>query len=264
MGELIQLIKKHHYGKVELTKEKCSHCGSFLKNKTTFLPGLNRTIIAPLKCECLIKKEIEKKVLEVEYNKKRRLTNLFKQSKLGERFIESNFDKIIINNNNKLVVSNIKSFAENFIENKDKSFLIYSHSGTGKTLMASAVANYLIKKYKSAIFCKVPELLGQITNSYNNGEVTEQKILNGLRECDLLILDDLGAESHKYSGDWASQKIYQIIDSRYTDKKSIIFTTNFDLYQLRTMIGDRSFSRIIEMTKNNVFSLEAEKDWRLD
>jgi len=70
-----------------------------------------------------------------------------------------------------------------------------------------------------------------------------------LKNASLLILDDLGAEN---STDWAREKIYEIIDSRYRDKKPIIITTNLKLEQLMEKLagGDRvyrTYDRIIEM-----------------
>ena len=49
----------------------------------------------------------------------------------------------------------------------------------------------------SAIFVVVPDLFTQIVDSFNNPEVTEQQIMNGLLSCELLVLDDIGVERHK-------------------------------------------------------------------
>ena len=93
-------------------------------------------------------------------------------------------------------------------------------------------------------------ILNKIKETYKKyGNEGEIEVINSLKNASLLILDDLGAEN---STDWAREKIYEIIDSRYRDKKPIIITTNLKLEQLMEKMagGDRvyrTYDRIIEM-----------------
>ncbi|MFQ9895045.1 MAG: hypothetical protein ACLRWA_02290 [Lachnospira sp.] len=50
----------------------------------------------------------------------------------------------------------------------------------------------------------------------------EERIMAGLNAAKLLIIDDLGAER---STDYALEKVYNIIDSRYLSGKPLILTT---------------------------------------
>jgi DNA replication protein DnaC len=63
-------------------------------------------------------------------------------------------------------------------------------------------------------------------------------------KADLLVLDDLGAEKPT---EWALEKIYQIVNSRYESLGPMIITTNLDLNSLERLLGERTFGRILEM-----------------
>lgn len=194
--------------------------------------------------------------------KKERLERLFKQSNIGERFKNSTFDKISVLPEHGNLIDRLKDYATSFSP-KSKSILMYSHPGTGKTTLAGAVANQLLSNGISAIFCPVPDLMMKIISSFKDPRVSEESIIHGLASCDLLILDDLGAEYHKNKEDWSTGKLYQIINSRYTNNRATIFTTNCSLPELCNKLGIRTFSRICEMSEGWKLDLNHLKDWRM-
>src|SRR5207247_2356288 len=67
---------------------------------------------------------------------------------------------------------------------------------------------------------------------------------DALTAVDLLHIDDVGAEN---SSEWVLEQLYAIINTRYEDGKSIVFTTNLDPTQLGEQIGERTASRLMEM-----------------
>ena len=63
----------------------------------------------------------------------------------------------------------------------------------------------------------------------------------------LLIIDDLGAER---STDFALEKVYNVVDSRYRAKRPIILTTNLSMEEMKETLDiryTRIFDRIFEM-----------------
>lgn len=68
--------------------------------------------------------------------------------------------------------------------------------------------------------------------------------MNNFKNADLIVLDDLGAES---STGWAVEKLYMLVDMRYRDEKPLIVTTNYGLEELKEKLGIRIFDRLIEM-----------------
>jgi DNA replication protein DnaC len=257
---LINLKNNDDIFKQILTDEICPNCGKKIKLNILNVLGRERRIKQT--CKCITDKYHENKKREEEYEKKIRFEKLCKQSCLGEKFKNAKFDTIKITEHNKQIIESLKLFCLNFNENKNKSFLIFSHPGTGKTLITSAVVNMLVKQNKSVIFKNIIDILDQIKSSYGNYNdgIDEIKLIHGLCKTELLVLDDLGSENIT---NWSQEKIFKIIDKRYTDSRSTIFTTNLSLNEIKATYEDRIFSRLIEMTKNNIFDLNNEKDWRL-
>jgi len=62
---------------------------------------------------------------------------------------------------------------------------------------------------------------------------------------DLLVVDDLGVGQYT---DWAADSLYRIVDSRWSNERPMIITTNLLGEELAGVIGDRIASRLSEGT----------------
>lgn len=60
--------------------------------------------------------------------------------------------------------------------------------------------------------------------------------------CDLLILDDLGAE---FATAYSQSVLYQVINDRMTEGRATIISTNLDLPALSKAYNERILSRLI-------------------
>lgn len=63
------------------------------------------------------------------------------------------------------------------------------------------------------------------------------------RLCDLLILDDIGAQK---TGDWQEQEIFRIVNERLNNRRITIFTSNMPPEKLN--VGSRTIDRIRKMS----------------
>jgi len=218
----------------------------------------------PVACKC--KQEATKqRELEDKLRKKRDyLDSLFKQARLGERLKYACFENYKTTDETQFIFDKLKNYAENFSENKKISILLNGPPGTGKTLIACSVLNTVLRKGIPSIFISVPDLFSQLSFSYSsNSDVTENKILYGLTDCDLLILDEIGLRKPKEVDGWATEKLYQIINARYSNMCATIFTTNCNLNELSDRLGFRAFSRIMEMCSEMNFDFSKATDWRM-
>ena len=85
-----------------------------------------------------------------------------------------------------------------------------------------------------------------------NGDEKEADIISRLNSAKLVIFDDLGAERNT---DYALEKIYNIIDSRYQRELPIIFTTNLTITEMKNETDNR-YKRIYDRVFENIYPMQ--------
>lgn len=65
---------------------------------------------------------------------------------------------------------------------------------------------------------------------------------SGLTGCDLLVLDDLGAEAQN---DLVREQLYLVVDGRVTARRPTVVASNLSLEELRSWCGERLASRLL-------------------
>jgi len=109
--------------------------------------------------------------------------------------------------------------------------------GCGKTHLAAAIANYRLDRGQPAVFVVVPDLLDHLRGAYSpHSESSYDERFAEVRDCPLLILDDLGTESNT---PWADEKLFQIFNHRYNAKLPTVVTTNCELEEIDPRIRSR-------------------------
>lgn len=149
----------------------------------------------------------------------------------------------------KASANHVKWYLDNLYQNIEHGKGIYFWSntkGSGKTMMAAAVANELINTFHRYVkFATSLDILDEIRATYDrrnrDDEETESTLLKDLATSEFLVIDDFGTER---ATDWAGEKFYQIVNKRYINKKVTFFTSNYNLSTLN--YDDRITDRIKE------------------
>ena len=121
------------------------------------------------------------------------------------------------------------SFASRLVQEYpviDAGLLFMGSVGVGKTHLAIAILKDLIEnKGVTCLFYESGSLLKAIQDSYNPiSQTSEMRVLAPVYQAEVLVLDELGAS---VPTNWVRDTLYQIINTRYNNKKLTIFTTNY-------------------------------------
>jgi len=96
-------------------------------------------------------------------------------------------------------------------------------TGVGKTHLAAAIVGESITQGRDVLYRFVPDLLDDLRRSYGPaGGKSFDHTFNQVRNVDVLVLDDLGAEA---STAWAEEKLYQLIVHRHDSMLPTVFTS---------------------------------------
>ena len=128
----------------------------------------------------------------------------------------------------------------------DLGLLLAGPVGSGKTFWAACVANRLISDGRMVIFSDLRRLVNAVNDK--SGE-NRRYILRCVRGCDLLILDDLGAERDSA---FMAEQVFQIVNERYIVKKPMLVTSNIEPAAMAKAAAPgeaRIYQRILERCK---------------
>ncbi|MEA4816299.1 MAG: ATP-binding protein [Lachnospiraceae bacterium] len=125
-----------------------------------------------------------------------------------------------------------------------KNLLLYGNTGLGKTFLCNCIAKELLKEGYSVIYVTSPELFKNIEKERFNKEVDEEMgyYLENLKDCDLLIIDDLGSE---FSNSLTASALFEILNIRLIAAKPVIISTNLKPVEIVDQYSDRVVSRIL-------------------
>lgn len=124
------------------------------------------------------------------------------------------------------------------------NLIISGTLGIGKSYTGIAICHALMRRGHTARWGPVAEILDRLRPG---GDLEVEH----LTRPDYLFLDDLGADR---ATDWATERLYVVINRRWLERRPLIVTTNSTTEQIVEQIGARSWDRIrdgavgIEMT----------------
>ena len=138
---------------------------------------------------------------------------------------------------------------------KKKGLYIHGAVGTGKTHICWAIKNdydnpAIDPRNRPYIqIYNVVDLMHDIKADFDRQAIDKRRPEDYLTDPErkhLLILDDIGVEK---ATDFVAETLYRIINARYIHILPTIFTSNHTIQELADRIGERSASRIVEMSE---------------
>lgn len=210
-----------------------------------FDPKKKVRVKMPVSCRCRAERRYQEEQMLQQDKDIRAMEALKRQSLMDERLRDVSFDSFRKTNDNAYNLKLCLRYANHFDEMvaKNQGLLFYGGVGTGKTFAAACIANHLLNQRIPVIMTSFVKLL----ESMQGFSEDDSALIARLNRAKLLIIDDLGAER---STDYALEKVYDIVDSRYRAKLPIILTTNLSMTELKESTDiryTRIYDRIFEM-----------------
>lgn len=210
-----------------------------------FDPKKKVRVKMPVSCRCRAERRYQEEQMLQQDKDMRAMEALKRQSLMDERLRDVSFDSFRKTNDNAYNLKLCLRYANHFDEMlaKNQGLLFYGGVGTGKTFAAACIANQLLNQRILVIMTSFVKLLESMQGFSEDDSV----LIARLNRAKLLIIDDLGAER---STDYALEKVYDIVDSRYRAKLPIILTTNLSMTELKESTDiryTRIYDRIFEM-----------------
>jgi DNA replication protein DnaC len=241
---------------LRLDDQVCDHCGRELQAEwVEFPPALQKKYhrpgewyYHPCTPECETKNDQREWVL---MRRKARVGTLRERSGLSKRmkgYTLATFDPYANPPQSMKAVERVENYLKKWEENREAGRGLYlcGGVGTGKTHLAVAVMNELIRKQEPTLFVTVPELLDNLREVYMIPGRDIDEWMDTVKNANLLVLDDLGAEKPTA---WVQERIFVIVNHRYREALPTIFTSNIGPKDLAAQLGERTASRIVAMTE---------------
>lgn len=136
----------------------------------------------------------------------------------------------------------VNAFVTNFgaFQKEGRGLYLYSQTkGSGKTMIACAVANEILKMNDIPVkFINEADYI-ELVKAKDDGS---RQRLKSILEAGLLILDDVGAQDA--GKDWVAAALFRLIDKRYINHLPTIFTSNVRIEDLKmdSRIADRIYA----------------------
>jgi DNA replication protein DnaC len=134
---------------------------------------------------------------------------------------------------------------------------LMGHTGTGKTTLGYMIAATATRARHSVLSFNAVALLNRIRATIDrDSRERSGDVIRTLAEVDLLHIEDLSVAQPT---EWVLEQLYLIVNMRYEERRSIVFTSDIDSdadgplqppdarTALAPHIGNRTFSRLLEM-----------------
>lgn len=134
-----------------------------------------------------------------------------------------------------------RSYAQSFDTNS-QSLLMFGETGLGKTHLSLSIAGEVIAKGYGIIYNSAQNIFNELQKERFGKADTNGEYEAMVLECDLLVIDDLGAE---FSTQFTNAALYNIINTRINSALPTIISTNLDFKGIEERYTRRISSRLI-------------------
>jgi DNA replication protein DnaC len=177
---------------------------------------------------------------------------------IPRRFRNIGFEREPIPSLDPDVVREVRRYCERIDEKLDRGegMWFLGSPGTGKSHLAYLISQHALAAGRSVAIYTGPRLLDEIRRTYGDEDSgSTLDLIDRLTSVELLHVEDLAVAR---PNDWVLEQLYNIINGRYENERSIVFTCDvvsdqdddapeFLPLRLARHITMRNYSRLVEM-----------------
>ena len=186
-------------------------------------------------CDCL-----NKVVAELAQNKANKIGDDASFESFDLKYYPENLDGVPCREIMAQTLENCKNYAEDFSV-YSPNLLLFGGTGVGKTHISKAIAKKVAENGFDVIYMSAPDLFTCLEKERFNQENVEEN-MSRIVKCELLVIDDLGAE---FTTSFTISALYNIINTRLLSDLPTIITANLSPSELKQRYSDRIASRLI-------------------
>ncbi|MGN0998915.1 MAG: ATP-binding protein [Faecousia sp.] len=138
------------------------------------------------------------------------------------------------------VLRTCRSYAATFTPSSG-NLLFVGGTGLGKTFLSACVARTVADRGYSVMYETAGHLFAKLEQEKFGGGEQERREADKLRECDLLIVDDLGTEM---PGQFVTAALYSLMNDRLLAGKPMLISTNLNIDELGKRYSPQIASRL--------------------
>ncbi len=134
--------------------------------------------------------------------------------------------------------------------NPKYGLLLLGKTGVGKTGLALGIMNECIEEGVEALFWEMGGFLRAIRATFSPQAATStEEVTRPARDVTLLVLDDIGdvGRGGNQVSDFTRSEVFDLVNHRYNQQLSTIYTSNLTARQLAEQFGERIWWRIADM-----------------
>ncbi len=156
----------------------------------------------------------------------------------------------------KKVYDAARGYTDGYPDGKYKFFVTVGASGTGKTVLASAIATALMQKGAATVTVTAFGFTRRALDYHTQFSIPDYiDRFTPMIDCDVLVIDDLGTESMLKNV--TKEYLYTVINERWQKGKHTVITANLSPAEIIARYGENIFSRMFDKKSTLSFSVTA-------
>lgn len=191
--------------------------------------------------------EFSRKAAQAERQRQARIESMIQRSGIPTRFKDRTIDNYEAVDSGEHHAKEVSAwFASTWPERlvAGTSMIFVGSPGTGKTHLAAAIGNHLLRQGVSVLFTTASDAMRQIKSTYDkDASMSEAHAIEIYTSPRLLIIDEVHVQT---GSDHERRLMFEIVNRRYENVLPSIIMSNLAFEKLQEFLGDRIVDRLRE------------------